>query len=339
MPRLIIAREDEVLVASASNPEEAWTASSHLPMTMPVSLVADPQRPAHIYCGTMGSGVWRSGDAGESWEWIGEGLPVARVTAIAVSAVEDALADAVVYAGTEPSGVYRSENGGRSWAECAAFDDLPSFPEWSFPPRPETHHIRWITCDPSRQGWLYVAVEAGALLRSRDSGLSWEDRVPGGPLDTHTLAAHARAPGRIYSAAGDGYFESGDFGETWSQPDPDLSELYVWGLAVDATDPDCAVASASPGPVQAHNPDTGYSILYRRVSDGRWVRTTEGVPEPNGTVAHVLVANPLSPGVFYAVSNRGVIRSIDGGGTWKPVRIPWSEADERRRIRDVAIVP
>jgi len=55
-----------------------------------------------------------------------------------------------------------------------------------------------------------------------DDGRTWRDRVRGGPYDTHTAVTHPLAPGRIYSAAGDGYFESTDAGGSWRSPEDDL---------------------------------------------------------------------------------------------------------------------
>src|SRR5436853_615068 len=80
--------------------------------------------------------------------------------------------------------------------------------------------------DPAAVERLYVCIEAGALVRSPDGGRTWVDRTPDGPWDTHTLAAHPQRPGRLYSAAGDGfstpghgYQESPDGGDHWVRPD------------------------------------------------------------------------------------------------------------------------
>src|SRR5260221_601021 len=77
----------------------------------------------------------------------------------------------VIYAGTEPSAIFRSEDVGETWRECRGLIELPSAHEWSFPPRPETHHVRWIEPDPHTQGRLFAAIEAGALIRSPDAGV------------------------------------------------------------------------------------------------------------------------------------------------------------------------
>ena len=107
---------------------------------------------------------------------------------VAVNQAEQVNGYGVVYAGTEPSAIFRSEDRGNSWLELAELRKLPSAPTWSFPPRPWTSHIRWITPDPLVPGRIFAAAEAGALIRSLDGGQTWEDRKPSGPFDTHTLS-------------------------------------------------------------------------------------------------------------------------------------------------------
>lgn len=38
--------------------------------------------------------------------------------------------------------------------------DAASSSEWSFPPKPDTHHVRWIACHPLDANRLWVAIEA-----------------------------------------------------------------------------------------------------------------------------------------------------------------------------------
>ena len=116
----------------------------------------------------------------------------------------------VWWLGTEPTAVYRSPDG-ESWGRLPDLTTLASSDEWSFPPRPHTHHVRWLEPDPVRDGRWYVAVEAGALIRTDDAGATWRDRVSGARRDTHELAVHPET-GRLYCAAGDGYAESTDGG-------------------------------------------------------------------------------------------------------------------------------
>lgn len=154
-----------------------------------------------------------------------EGIAHGRVMSVAVSALERTGDYGVVYAGTEPSAIFRSEDGGNTWHECVTLRQLPSAATWSFPPRPYTSHIRWITPDPVQPGRIFAAAEAGALVHSLDGGQTWEDRKPDGPFDTHTLVIPRLQPNSLYSAAGDGFMQTGtgfvqsdDGGDTWYRP-------------------------------------------------------------------------------------------------------------------------
>ena len=203
MTTMYIVLDDELLIARGR--DGAWKTDTQLVGLSPRCLAVDPFQPERVYCGSSGHTLWRSADAGSSWSVAGEGIAHPDVTAVAVSPHERTGECGALYAGTEPSALFRSEDGGGTWRELRAMRALPSAPTWSFPPRPHTNHVRWITPDVANAGTLYVCIEAGALVRSLDGGDTWMDRVPDGPVDTHTLMMHPRIPGRLYAAAGDGF--------------------------------------------------------------------------------------------------------------------------------------
>lgn len=336
MTRIYLAMEDELLVVRQQTGD--ITLERHLAGRRPQCLAVDPGWPQRVYCGTFDAGVWCSDDAGSSWQRTGQGISHDAVMAIAVSALDPTGEYGTVYAGTEPSAVFRSTNGGATWQELAGLRELPSASTWSFPPRPFTHHVRWLLPDPVAAGRLYVCVEAGALVRTPDGGRSWEDRARGGPRDTHTLAAPRQAPGRLYAAAGDGYFESHDGGATWQQPDAGLLHHYCWGVAVDPVDPETIVISAAHGPRQAHNARTAESAIYRRTGHGQWSQVRAGLPEPQGTTRSVLAANAAEPGVIYAANNHGLFRSPTAGESWERLDIVWPEPYRQQCVQALIVV-
>src|ERR1700721_2175679 len=114
--------------------------------------------------------------------------------------------DGILYAGTELSAIYRSIDCGETWYPLHPLMTLPSAKTWSFPPRPETHHVQSILPDRARPFRLHVAIEAGALVRSDDDGVTWCDRVSSSPKDTHSLAVHSQDPARPPWPAGQGFY-------------------------------------------------------------------------------------------------------------------------------------
>ncbi len=319
MTTIHVAVDDGLLRLRANGGR--WDATLGLEGMAPRSLAADPTHPERVWCGTAGAGLWRSGDGGVEWRQTSDGPRGESVSAVAVAPGEE-----IVYAGADPSAMWRTENAGGRWEPLTTLNQLPSAPTWSFPPRPETSHVRWITLDPAAPERLYVCIEAGALVRSADGGRTWTDRVQGGPWDTHTLAVHPRSPGRLYSAAGDGmgmpghgYNESRDSGDTWSQPDAGIEHHYLYGLAVDSGDPDTILVSAADTAMQAHSSQAAESFVYRRSGSGPWTEVRVGLPAPKGTRRTLFAADPDQRGTFYAANNRGVFRSQDGGESWEPV--------------------
>ena len=299
-----------------------WTVEQHLKDESPHSLAVDPGDPAKLYTGTFDQGLFRSMDAGRSWEPVGVGIPHTRITAVAVQRTAEA---PVLYTGTEPSTLSRSDDGGNTWQVLDSMNKLRSASEWSFPPRPETHHVRWIEPDPHHPGRLYVAIEAGAFIRTDDGGETWQDRVEDGPFDTHTASTHAATQGRIYSAAGDGYYESTDGGRSWRRPMEGLQHRYLVGVAVDPSDPETVVVSAASGPYVAYSPRNAEAYIYHKRSEAPFELAMVGMPEGVGTVASRLISVPEEPGLFYAANNHGLFQSSDAGASWHAVEIPWPE--------------
>lgn len=328
MVTVYAALDDRLLTVHGG---DEWTASDHLTGRSFECIAAAPDAPDRVFAGTADSGLLRSVDGGQRWEPVG-GFED-RVTAVTVSPHDPA----DVWVGTEPSAIYRSPDGGETFSQLDGLTALPWSERWSFPPRPDTHHVRWIAVNPHDPAHVYVAIEAGAFVRSVDGGETWEPHPDGGRRDNHTLATHPDAPCRVYTAAGDGYAESTDCGETWAYPQDGLDHRYVWGLAVDPGDPETVVVSAASGPYSAHNPDSANAYLYRKEhADGQWRVAMDGLPDARGTVRAVLATN--GPGEFYALTNRGLFRSEDAARSWGSLDIAWPDSDTDQRGHGLAIV-
>jgi photosystem II stability/assembly factor-like uncharacterized protein len=309
MVDLIAATGDSVVRLTAG---DGWSATTLLEDGGAQCVAVDPREPSRVYAGSRGRGVWRSSDGGDQWE--DAGLPADDVFSIAVSP-----ADGAVYAGCEPSMLFRSADGGTSWEELSALREIPSAPNWSFPPRPWTSHVRWIAPSPHDAARLLVGIELGGVMLSEDGGSTWKDHRPGAQPDCHALAWHPEAEGRAYEAAGGGAAWSSDAGETWRGADEGRDRHYTWALAVDPDEPERWFVSASPGPMQAHGSRSAEAHLYRWESEGPWKRLTEGLPDPLDSMPYALAF--AGDALVAGLADGRVFLSDDRGASWAPVAL------------------
>ncbi len=184
----------------------------------------------------------------------------------------------------------------------------------SFPPRPWTHHVRWIAPDPHRRERLLVAIELGGVMLSEDAGESFTDHRPGAKRDAHAITWHPRAEGRAYEAAGDGAAWSVDGGRNWSAADAGRELGYCWALAADPGDPGHWYVSAAPGPRQAHSGARAFGCLYRW-DGGRVARAARaGRVEP-----YTLAA--LADELVCGMADGRLLHSPDRGESWQELAV------------------
>jgi len=331
---LLLATDAEVYRVHPHRGEMA--PSKGLEGAHPTCLATDLHLPGRAWCGTTRAGVLRSDDGGGSWQ--PTSLAQCHITSLAASPSEPDR----IWAGTEPSALWSSSDGGTSWRRSQGLEDLPSSEDWSFPPKPETHHVRWILCHPTDSGRLWLAIEAGALVSTPDGGRSWKDRVPGGPWDTHEATIHPDRPDTLRIAAGDGYFESHNAGANWASPADGLDIGYFRSVAVDPGDADVVLMSGATRPRSTYVAGHSDGRVYRRAGAGRWERVLVGWPDPPTTIAPLLRPGRKA-GRLWAADERGVHRSDDGGRSWKPVAAFDPEGDPPgpeppRNLRGMAFV-
>jgi photosystem II stability/assembly factor-like uncharacterized protein len=301
MRAFICSRDD---VVTRLDCDDTSTRAQPVLEGVPVDCVAaDGDR---VIVGTRGAGAFLSTDGGGRWERME--LPERDVFSVAISP-----ADGTLYAGTEPSRLFVRRDGAE-WTELEALQDIPSRERWSFPPRPWTHHVRWIAPDPHRPERLLVAIELGGVMLSEDGGESFSDHRRGAKRDAHTITWHPLAEGRAYEAAGDGAAWSTDGGQSWSALDAGRELGYCWALATDPDDPGRWYVSASPGPRQAHSAERAHGRLYRWDADC-WRELPlpgQSMPYALATLAHELVCG---------TADGRLLRSRDRGESWREVAV------------------
>lgn len=274
-----------------------WLAEPTLEAAGVQCVAADGSR---VLVGTRERGALLSHDAGATWEEIK--LPEPDVLSVAIGA-----ADGTLYAGTEPSRLFVAREG-EPWTELEALQDVPSREHWSFPPRPWTHHVRWIAPDPHGAERLLVGIELGGLMYSEDAGATFTDHRLGAKRDVHSIAWHPTAGDRAYQAAGDGAAWSRNGGRSWEPADAGLDLHYCWAVAVDPGDPERWYVSAASGPRAAHSAHHSSGRLY--AWDGSW----RALPLPADSMPYALATT--GGDLLAGMADGRILLSSDRGETW-----------------------
>jgi photosystem II stability/assembly factor-like uncharacterized protein len=169
-----------------------------------------------------------------------------------------------------------TSDGGRTWAPRRIIDD--------------DAHLNRLTRAPD--GTLYIAGERGTLLRSRDSGETWEPLKS--PYDGSFYGILPLADGALLAYGLRGHvFRSTDAGETWQQIPLEHPTL----VATATQTPDGAVVLAGQSPGLYISRDRGHTVQ----------------PWPDELIPAIAELLPLSSHTVLAFGEAGVTRlDIEG---------------------------
>jgi photosystem II stability/assembly factor-like uncharacterized protein len=165
-----------------------------------LSLAVDPQNSGQLYTAFQRGGVFKSTDAGATWNESNSGLmpgtPLFVSSAVALAI--DPASPTTIYT-VSASGVFKSADGGINWNSASL-----GLPDWSsgladccFRPR--------LAVDPTNSARVYLGIAvdgAQHVFQSSDSGASWIDSglvVPGASLWFGGLAISAQDPSTVYA--------------------------------------------------------------------------------------------------------------------------------------------
>jgi len=285
-------------------------------------MAADEADAGVIYAGSNGfinggrgprgrGALSRSNDGGRSWSDITANLGVDEdVWAIGVPRRAG-----TVFVGTAHARLFRSDDHGSSFRECTGFTKIPGRDRWSFPPPPHIPHIRAIAFSASEPATMYVGVEEGGVMLSRDAGETFEAMNKGIYPDIHTIAVSRSDPRRLYATTGGGFYLSENAGSSWRHSMDGLSRNYTIPLLVrdDGSRTIYTAAAAGPPPSWMGKASGANALLFRSDDGGRSFNALEDPYGPRRGMVMRMKPDPSSDSGFFAVLNDGgVIRSADG---------------------------
>ncbi len=287
-----------------------------------------PGQPETFYFGAADGGVWKTTDAGRTWNPLFDHEKAASIGALAVAPSDPA----VLYVGTgqvttrwdiaSGSGVYRSADGGQTWEPRGLAD---------------SRHIGRLLVDPRNSDMVLVAAQGHffgpnaerGVFRSTDGGKSWEKVLF---VDDNTgavdLAADPAAPDTIYAALwqvrfypwlsyftpnvgpGSGIYKSTDGGKTWSRLSRGLPAGPMGRVGL-------AVAPGSRGArVYATIESGADSGLYRTDDGGAAWQRVNATASLGTSYFGMAAVDPKNQDTVY-VMGQSIRRSTDGGKTFE----------------------
>ncbi len=176
---------------------ESWSQdNAGLPGTDVHGLGMDPRNPRTLYASIVGAGLYRTADAGGSWE------PVNSEFGVMGPILVDPRDSETLYVAGMEGGFLRSEDGGASWSELGTIPGGMSM---------------WISQSLEDPDTLYAA--NGGVAKSTDGGESWRPMSEGLPEGVSAVAVAPGDPRIVYAGVLDGtearVYRSEDGGESW----------------------------------------------------------------------------------------------------------------------------
>ncbi len=290
-------------------------------------LAVSPADPDIIYVGSgeglhrpdlsVGDGVFKSTDGGQSWQHIG----LHDVQQIARLVVHPTDPDIVFVAGlghpygpNPERGVFRSRDGGRNWEKVLYLDVNTGATQVDF--HPADPNILFASLWEHREGPWENASFAGSnsgLFKSEDGGTSWRriDRgLPGAGdgLGRVGIGFSTSNPQRLYATVDarrqGGIYRSDDGGESWTLVSTDRR---LWGRGSDFAE------------IKVHPRDPDIVFIaniasYRSDDGGRTWTSFKGAP--GGDDYHRIWINPENPDIMLFAADQGATITVNGGRSW-----------------------
>ncbi|MDP5172232.1 MAG: glycosyl hydrolase [Bacteroidia bacterium] len=282
----------------------------------------NPTDPAEYYVATASGGVWKTTNAGTTYEPIFDGEGSYSIGCVAIAPSNPHL----VWVGTGENnaqralgygdGVYKSEDGGKSWKNMGL---------------KESQHIGKIVIHPTDPNTVWVAAQGPVwnsggergLYKTTDGGKTWKLVLE---ISEHTgvndIVIDPRNPMLLYASSwqrarkvwtfiGGGpestIYKSTDGGETWEKSESGLpgGDKGRIGLAISPVNPDIVFAIVDAG-------DRGG--FYRSTDRGAsWVKMSGHSTSSN--YYQEIIADPHNVDRIYSMDTWAMV-SNDGGKSW-----------------------
>jgi photosystem II stability/assembly factor-like uncharacterized protein len=295
------------------------------------ALAVAPSDPHIIYAGSgeglqrpdlsVGDGIYKSTDAGQSWQHVGIDAGLGNTQQISAIIVDPHDANRVFaamlghpYGPNLERGVFRSTDGGATWQKVLYKDENTGAVDLAFDPSNArtVFAVMWAARQaPWEIGESFKGPGSG-LFKSTDGGETWQPPTGGLPtiaegLGRIGIAIAPSDPRRMYAlvdAKLGGLYRSDDAGANWQRIN---HEERIWGRGSD-------FAGVRVDPKDKDVIYIANTSTYRSMDGGASFTAIKGAP--GGDDYHTIWINPDDPSIILLASDQGATISLNGGETW-----------------------
>jgi hypothetical protein len=280
-------------------------------------VVFDCETPGRMYAATSRGGMFRSEDAGETWQEINRGIVYKECWSVAQQP-----STGEIWVGTGPTAVFHSTDGGDTWGECEQLRTLPDTKEWTFPGPPYVSHLKGLAVSADLPDVVIGAIEEGWVVRSTDNGKTWHNIKQGVEFDAHSVCYMPNDPAVVIVTSGKGVYRSGHGGDAFEDASEGLDRRYMAQIAVHTARPKVLfTAAAAVPPPSWRRPQGADAGFFRSEDQARsWQRVTGGLPVLIKGAPRATASDPNDPNTFLVGLTDGTIWiSEDGAESFREV--------------------
>jgi photosystem II stability/assembly factor-like uncharacterized protein len=247
----------------------------------------------------------------------------------------------IVYAGEYGGYISRFDYRTRQARNVSAYPEDPS----GHGAEDLKYRFQWtapIAVSPHNPKVIYHG--ANVVFRTDDGGQTWAAISPdltrndkakqkwsGGPITgdntgvevfctVFAIAESAAERGVIWAGSDDGLVHvTRDGGKTWKNVTSAMTGLPEWST-VSLIEPSRTEAGTAWVIADAHRLDDVHPYLFKTTDYGStWKRLDAALPQD--VYLHTVRSDTVRPDLLYLGTERGVMYSTDGGGSWKPLKL------------------